>query len=230
MSNNNLNKFQVVPFVAMAAKLDEFKASLEAADQNLVVAALEYMLQAHNSYTDLDDIYQEAMKAMTRTLPSTESANMMVVLSAARPLFAEILESKQDNPGVETVPLLVSIILGREQHQEHRTTTALYVQINWIHKVVSPHVIKEGLAETFENSPYTFRFRDASANDISFHLPGEGVLSVEEVTALVNEVLSGQGYDFEIRYPEVIHAADDELFEEKVDERLGVTPPAADEE
>lgn len=224
--SSKLNKFQVAPFVTAAAQLEQFKDALAAADEKLVIAALEYMLQAHTSYADLDDIYQEAMRAMAHALPNTESANMMVALAAARPLFAEILESTQANPGVETVPLLVSIILEWEQYNERRTTMARYVRIDWIQKVVSPETIKDGLRETFNNSIYTFRFRDSSTNGLSFYLPGDGVLSVEEVTALVSEVLSGQGYDFQIRFPAVIHAADDELFEEKVDERLGTTPAA----
>ena len=202
---------------------------LGAADENLVIAGFEYMLQAQKSHRSPDAIYQAALEALTNNLPNTESANLLVALGAARVLFAHYLKSTVKKPGLDSVHLYAGVHFSLSTFNGMVKAEPSQIRISWIEKPQNASIIQDGLDEVFENSGYNFEsLYVGDSNSVAYSIPGNNVLSVDEVINLVNEVLGGTAYDYEIRLPETIALADGQQFQDRVDEML--TPDEEDVE
>jgi hypothetical protein len=221
MSNSNLSTFDVVTFVRGASQIEEFAEMLEAAEENLVIAGFEYMLQAQKTHRSPDAIYQAALEALTRNLPNTESANLLVALGAARVLFAHYLKSTVKKPGLDSVHLYVGVHVNLGIFNGMVKAEPSKIRISWIEKPQNTSIIRDGLDEVFENSGYNFEScYTGDDNCVAYSIPGNNVLSVDEVINLVNEVLGATAYSYEVRLPETIALADGQQFQDRVDEML----------
>lgn len=198
--SQSIPSLDVVKLVQAASQLEEYASSFAGVNLNHVVGAFEAMLAQHTWNSSTASICSQIVdKFAGSTAPSSDALEVMSAISLARMLFSKYLTSSQSTPAYETVPLLVDLDLriGVNGANEKFVKTSGFT-VTWLQKPVNSAALKEGLIDIFQKSGYVLRL-DTTANTVQVSVGAvKGLLSVDQMKSLVNSILDGKGYEYEI--------------------------------